>query len=84
MSVKNSFGGEGKTAKIEKMESDLLQEIEDTSLILNNKLFKVYLATPAIFEKGYLPKWIDENSLNELILISPDFSLPNPIPSQKN
>ena len=56
------IGGEGKTAKIEKMESDLLQEIEDTSLNLNNKLFIVYLATPAIFEKGYLPKWIDENS----------------------
>ncbi|MDI6861171.1 MAG: type III-B CRISPR module-associated protein Cmr3 [Caldisericia bacterium] len=57
------LGGEGKTAKIEKMESDLLQEIKGISLSFNNRLFKIYLATPAIFEKGYLPSWIDENTL---------------------
>ncbi|MCM8814443.1 MAG: type III-B CRISPR module-associated protein Cmr3, partial [Candidatus Omnitrophica bacterium] len=58
------LGGEGKTARIEKIENNMLQEIEEINLNLENRLFKVYLATPTIFEKGYLPKWIDENSLN--------------------
>jgi CRISPR-associated protein Cmr3 len=29
---------------------------------LKNGYFKIYFATPSIFEKGWLPEWIDENS----------------------
>lgn len=31
--------------------------------IMNGNRFKLYLATPAIFRKGWLPGWIDESSL---------------------
>ncbi len=51
-------GGEGKVAT--------LQEIEALEIKLPKnigKIFKLYLLTPAIFNKGWLPSWIDKDSL---------------------
>jgi len=52
------LGGEGKAVSYSKTESVVI----DTPVINDNR-FKLYLATPAIFKNGWLPSWIDENSL---------------------
>jgi CRISPR-associated protein Cmr3 len=57
------IGGEGKTCEIERCEEDLLKDLKDLEFDFENNMFKCYLATPAIFEKGWLPKWIDEENL---------------------
>jgi len=55
------IGGESKTAKIEKEENNNpLEILRGTDFKFENKIFKIYLATPAIFENGWLPKWIDK------------------------
>lgn len=54
------LGGEGKTAKIEKCTEDLLKELREVNFEFKNKIFKLYLLTPAIFQKGWLPYFIDE------------------------
>jgi len=56
------LGGESKGAKYEVTE-DLLIDLRNMEFNFENNLFKVYLATPAVFEKGWLPEWVDENSL---------------------
>jgi len=57
------IGGEGKTAKIEKIENDdPLKVLRDLNFNFENKVFKLYFATPAIFNKGWLPDWIDEKT----------------------
>jgi CRISPR-associated protein Cmr3 len=57
------IGGEGKTARIEKIENDdPFKVLSDLNFKFENKIFKLYLATPAIFEKGWLPDWIDETN----------------------
>ena len=53
------LGGEGRTARVERMDKGIFREIEDISLSLDNRLFKVYFATPAFFENGYLPSWVN-------------------------
>lgn len=57
------LGGEGKTVSYEIYDSNPLAYLENPSIRLENKIFKVYFATPAIFTKGFLPKWIDKKSL---------------------
>jgi CRISPR-associated protein Cmr3 len=52
------LGGEGKMATINYIED--LEIITPPNL---NKIFKLYFLTPAIFDKGWLPKWIDKDSL---------------------
>jgi len=60
------IGGEGKTAKIEKIKNyDPLKTLKYMDFEFENKIFKIYLATPAIFEKGWLPKWINDKSTFE-------------------
>jgi CRISPR-associated protein Cmr3 len=57
------IGGEGKTAKIEKIENDdPLKVLRDLNFNFENKTFKLYFAMPAIFNKGWLPDWIDEKT----------------------
>ncbi|MCS7215870.1 MAG: hypothetical protein NZ826_06960, partial [Thermodesulfovibrio sp.] len=58
-----NLGGEGKTVYYEKLEGNPLEILENGTLKLTNQVFKIYLATPAIFRKGWLPDWIDETSL---------------------
>ncbi len=55
------IGGEGKTAKIKKV-SNLIEDFENFDVELKDKIFKIYFATPPIFNKGWLPSWIDESS----------------------
>jgi len=52
------IGGEGKSAIYEKIEP--FGNIES---VFNGDKFKLYLSTPALFEQGWLPNWIDENTL---------------------
>ena len=52
------LGGEGKVATCKEIE-DL--KIEPPQNIQN--IFKLYLLTPTIFDNGWLPSWIDEDSL---------------------
>lgn len=56
------FGAENKVAIYEKTEIKELPEFSN-KIAENEKRFKIYLATPAIFKKGWLPEWIDEKSL---------------------
>jgi len=57
------IGGEGKTAKIEKKENDnLLMTLMDIDFKFENKVFKLYFATSAIFKKGWIPDWINEKT----------------------
>ncbi len=55
------IGGEGKTAKIQRV-SNSINDFDNFDVELENKIFKIYFATPCIFKKGWLPSWIDENS----------------------
>ena len=53
------LGGEGKAAEYEEIE-----EIESIELpAIDDNLFKIYLATPAIFDNGWLPSWINGETL---------------------
>jgi CRISPR-associated protein Cmr3 len=53
------LGGEGKAA-----EYDQVEEIESIEMpAIDDNLFKIYLATPAIFDNGWLPSWINEETL---------------------
>jgi len=59
------LGGEGKVAHIKQKEMDKdVRSILDKELNekVQSKYFKLYFATPAIFKKGWLPKWIDEET----------------------
>lgn len=53
------LGGEGKAVSYNKYD----ESVSVGSSVFIEKRFKVYLATPAIFENGWLPKWIDEKTL---------------------
>lgn len=55
------LGGEAKTARIKKANNDLFSELKTINLDFNNKIFKIYLATPAMFKNGWLPDWIGDN-----------------------
>lgn len=57
------LGGEGKTVFYEILDSNPMEEIENLKLELKDNMFKIYLATPAIFRRGWIPEWIDENTL---------------------
>lgn len=56
------LGGEGRTARFEVLKDNPLKVIENLEISFNGK-FKIYLATPAIFKKGWLPEWINERDL---------------------
>jgi len=51
------LGGEAKVAQIEDMEQAFKLEIADSE----SKFFKLYFATPAIFQNGWLPRWIKKD-----------------------
>ncbi len=56
-------GAEGKTARFEKVDRDLMENIKNTTLRLKDGIFKLYFATPAIFKNGWLPEWINKETL---------------------
>lgn len=57
------LGGENKGAVFRALEDNPLREIEELSSELVGEVFKIYIATPAIFQKGWLPQWMDETNL---------------------
>jgi len=59
---KVQLGADWRIVKIEKTEKDLLKELRELNFQLNNKIFKVYFATPVIFKKGWIPDWINETT----------------------
>jgi CRISPR-associated protein Cmr3 len=59
---KVQLGADWKIVKIEKTEEDLLKGLREIDFQLNNKIFKIYFATPAIFKKGWIPDWINETT----------------------
>jgi len=52
------LGGEGRAVFFEKID-DPLKELKEADFRFENKIFKIYLATPALFENGWIPKWIN-------------------------
>lgn len=54
------FGAEGKIAKLSNL-TDIYEPI--TVNKYDGNKFKLYLKTPAFFENGWLPKWINRESL---------------------
>lgn len=56
------LGGEGRIAEIKKYDNDLLKDLRDINFEFKNNIFKLYLATPAIFNNGWLPEWIDKSN----------------------
>ena len=62
-----SIGGERRLAEFLRNDEDkILWEYPQELLISSNKI-RLVLATPAIFSKGWLPDWIDENNLTGII-----------------
>ena len=57
------FGGEGKLVKIEKVNEDPFESLKNINFNFQDNRFKIYLATPAIFENGWIPKWINKEKL---------------------
>lgn len=55
------LGGESKAAKFEVLPSDPLEELKNLDFDFSNGFFKLYLATPAVFKKGWIPEWIDKD-----------------------
>lgn len=53
------IGGEGKSAHYHNVTQEYLLPAPES---IDNR-FKIYLATPAIFSKGWLPNWLDEDTL---------------------
>jgi CRISPR-associated protein Cmr3 len=58
------MGGESKAAyyeaigeEVNRMDDEIVRRVKDT------RRFKLYLATPSLFERGWLPRFVDENSL---------------------
>ncbi|WP_250629785.1 type III-B CRISPR module-associated protein Cmr3 [Rhodoflexus caldus] len=60
----SKIGGEGKTFSYE-LENVAIPEngFIDYPQTIENNIFRVCLTTPALFKKGWLPNWIDENTL---------------------
>ena len=54
------LGGEGKSAQIEEIENPLEGHLE---IRLQKDIFKLYFATPTIFQQGYLPSWINKDTM---------------------
>jgi CRISPR-associated protein Cmr3 len=56
------LGGEQKAAEYKKSTDVSIRiELYETTRkrILNSKMFKIYLSTPAVFKRGWLPEWIN-------------------------
>lgn len=53
------LGGEGKNARIRPTDHVISAPVQSDG----TKYFKLYLASPAIFKKGWLPGWLDEKTM---------------------
>ena len=57
------LGGESKAVSYRKIDDNIDIDFPE----FENEQFKLVLTTPAIFKNGWLPKWIDENSLEGIV-----------------
>lgn len=57
------LGGEGKAVFYEALSPEEEKLIYLTAPVLRGNRFKLYLATPALFAGGWLPGWLDEETL---------------------
>ena len=55
------FGAEGKAARYTFSQQNI--EVKPPLFSDTDRFFKVYLAAPALFMKGWLPSWIDQETL---------------------
>jgi len=60
LGLKTKLGGEGKIVEITEDTKDF--EIEEVDFSGEISKIKLYLSTPAVFENGWLPKWIDKRT----------------------
>jgi len=70
------LGGENKVAWYKKVEIDY--EINLKNDFSNLDYFKLYLLTPAIFDKGYISSWMEDGKYNELDLKLVSMSIEKP------
>ncbi|MFW5871820.1 MAG: type III-B CRISPR module-associated protein Cmr3 [bacterium] len=59
------IGGEGKGASYELI--DDLMEIQKPDFADTDKFFKLYISTPAIFNNGWIPDWINPEKLEGIV-----------------
>lgn len=58
------LGGEGKAASYKQYSNqNFLINPSITNANNNNNMFKLYLSTPAIFDQGWIPKWVNKDNL---------------------
>lgn len=57
------LGGEGKAVYYETLTKDEMANISFAAPAPKGKRFKLYLVTPAVFAGGWLPRWLDEDTL---------------------
>ena len=58
------LGGEGKVVFLESVQGNLRERLGsfwNSGECQDSEIFKVYLVTPAIFRRGYLPEWIGDD-----------------------
>lgn len=72
------LGGEGKTAKIfsvQEKEAEIREDIDELNKLINeDKRFKIYFMTPAIFKNGWYPDFVT-NSKDYYLKDFPEFKL---------
>lgn len=56
------IGGDGKVSAVSKVDAPLELPLAPSN-IKGKNIFKLYMATPAVFEKGWIPGWINERSM---------------------
>ena len=71
------LGGERRLSRLIKLDKQyaLPTNLKLTQEINTKKGLKITLLTPAIFEKGYLPQWIDADSLTGICPLLPNVTL---------
>lgn len=62
-----NLGGERRLSYFKKLNKSLLPPPPDFNTINQQGGFSLNFISPAIFKKGYLPSWIDENTLTGIV-----------------
>ncbi len=57
------LGAEGKVVKFEVLKENPLEQLKDINFEMKDGIFKLYFLTPAIFKNGWIPDWINRDTL---------------------
>lgn len=60
------LGGEGRAASYTHLANDPIENLSFQLPVSPGRFFKLYLATPAFFARGWLPGWLNPNDLTGL------------------